>query len=46
MMSNTKFRLLGGIVLVVVMFVVYLVLVSNDRRSQPAQQDSDGVVLK
>lgn len=45
-MSNKKFRLLAGIALVVVMFVVYLVLLSNDRSCQPTQQGSDGVVLK
>lgn len=45
-MSNKRFRLLAGIVLVVVMFVVYLVLLSNDRSYQPTQQSSDGVVIK
>ena len=45
-MSNKKFRLLAGITLLVVMFVVCLVLVNNDGSSRPAQQNSDGVVLK
>jgi hypothetical protein len=45
-MNNKKFRLLAGITLVVVMFVLYLVLVNNDGSSRPTQQNSDGVVLK
>lgn len=45
-MNNKKFRLLAGITLVVVMFVVYLVLVNNDGNGQPNQPTSDGVVLK
>jgi len=37
---------LAGITLLVVMFAVYLVLASNDGSSRPAQQNSEGVVLK
>jgi hypothetical protein len=45
-MSNKKFRLLAGIALLVVMFVVYLVLINSDGSSRPSEQNSDGVVLK
>lgn len=45
-MSNKIFRFFAGIALVVVMFVVYLVLANNEDASRPAQQNSDGVVLK
>jgi len=45
-MNNQTFRLLAGITLVVVMFVVYLVLVNSAGNSQPAQQNSGGVVLR
>ena len=45
-MNNKKFRLFAALALALVMSVVYLVLVNNDGNSQPAQQTSDGVVLK
>jgi len=45
-MNNKMFRLLAGIILVVVMFVAYLVLANNDDNKHPNQQSPDGVVLK
>lgn len=45
-MSNKRFRLIAGVTLAVVMFVVYLLLVNNGDSSGPTQQNSDGVVLK
>jgi hypothetical protein len=45
-MNNKTFRLLAGITLMVVMFVIYLVLVNSTGNSRPAQQNSDGVVLR
>jgi hypothetical protein len=44
-MSNTKFRLLAGIVLAIVMLGIYVYFANNDG-NKPSQPSSDGVVLR